>query len=61
MSEIISTLIFGEGLETPIYIGITEGTTFEIYISQIVAGVVFVVMIWSMFVILGSLFRKLVR
>ena len=61
MSALISELIFGVGNELPIYIGDCNGTTFSIYISQIVAGLVFVIMIWSMFVILGSLFKKLVR
>lgn len=61
MSQLISELIFGVGNETPIYIGSSDGVSFSIYISEIVAGLVFVIMIWSMFVILGSIFKRFVR
>ena len=61
MQSLISELIFGQGNELPIYIGTCNGTDFEIYISSIVAGLVFVVAMWSVFVILGSVFKRLVR
>lgn len=57
MQALISELIYGLGNETPIYIGITNGNTFEVYVSSIVAGLIFVIAVYSIFRIIGMLLK----
>ena len=58
MAETISTLLFGQGLENPFWAVMVDGTVYEVYISQIVAGFVFCILVYSAFRIIGLLGKR---